>query len=116
MGRPARFSGTSTRSPRKRTRAGNWRARRGWAARVTAAGSGLTPPIDPELGLLYVSAGNPFGDSKKRDGTNLFSNSIIALTLDRGIMKWYFQETHHDVWDYDTGAPATLFDMQVGGR
>jgi alcohol dehydrogenase (cytochrome c) len=75
-----------------------------------------TPPIDPALGLLYVSAGNPFGNSKNRAGTNLFTDSIIALTLDKGIMKWYFQETHHDVWDYDTGAPATLFDMQVGGR
>ena len=43
-------------------------------------------------------------------------NSIIALTLDTGTLKWYFQQTHHDVWDYDSGAPPILFDMQVGGR
>jgi quinohemoprotein ethanol dehydrogenase len=75
-----------------------------------------TPPIDPELGLLYFAAGNPFGDSKKRAGMNLFSDSVIALNLETGRMKWYFQETHHDVWDYDSAAAPTLFDMQVNGR
>ncbi|MGC4084788.1 MAG: PQQ-binding-like beta-propeller repeat protein [Vicinamibacterales bacterium] len=75
-----------------------------------------TPAIDPELGLLYVAVANPFGDSTKRTGANLFTDSIVALTLDTGRLKWYFQQTHHDVWDYDSGAPPTLFDMQVGGR
>ena len=72
--------------------------------------------IDPELGLLYMAVGNPFGDSTKRAGMNLFTDSIIALTLDTGRLKWYFQQTHHDVWDYDSGAPPILFDMQVSGR
>ena len=54
--------------------------------------------------------------ARKRAGTNLFTDSIIALTLDTGTLKWYFQQTHHDVWDYDSGAPPILFDMQVGGR
>jgi glucose dehydrogenase len=75
-----------------------------------------TPAIDPDLGLLYVAVGNPFGDSTKRAGTNLFTDSIIALTLDAGRLKWYFQQTHHDVWDYDSGAPPILFDMQVNNR
>jgi quinoprotein glucose dehydrogenase len=75
-----------------------------------------TAAIDPELGLLYMAVGNPFGDSTKRAGANLFSDSLIALTLDTGKLKWYFQQTHHDVWDYDSGAPPTLFDMQVNGR
>jgi glucose dehydrogenase len=75
-----------------------------------------TPAIDPELGLLYVAVANPFGDSSKRAGANLFTDSIIALTLDAGRLQWYFQQTHHDVWDYDSGAPPTLFDMQVNGR
>lgn len=75
-----------------------------------------TPAIDPDLGLLYVAVANPFGDSAKRAGANLFTDSLIALTLDTGRLKWYFQQTHHDVWDYDSGAPPTLFDMQVNGR
>jgi glucose dehydrogenase len=75
-----------------------------------------TPAIDPELGLLYVAVGNPFGDSTKRAGANLFTDSIIALTLNDGRLKWFFQQTHHDVWDYDSGAPPILFDMTVNGR
>ena len=75
-----------------------------------------TPSIDPELGLLYVAVGNPFGDSTKRAGTNLFTSAIIALTLDTGRLKWHFQQTHHDVWDYDSGNQPVLFDMQVRGQ
>ena len=75
-----------------------------------------TPSIDPELGLLYVAVANPFGDSTKRAGINLFTDSIIALTLDTGTLKWYFQQTHHDVWDYDSGNQPILFDMQVRGQ
>ena len=75
-----------------------------------------TAAIDPELGLLYMAVGNPFGDSTKRAGMNLFTDSVIALTLDTGRLKWYFQQTHHDVWDYDSGSPPILFDMQVNGR
>src|SRR6476469_9434190 len=75
-----------------------------------------TAAIDPQLGLLYMPVGNPFGDSTKRAGTNLFTDSVIALTLDSGTLKWYFQETHHDVWDYDSAAPPILFDMQVRGQ
>ena len=75
-----------------------------------------TPAIDPELGLLYVAVGNPFGDSTKRTGINLFTDSILALSLSTGDLKWYFQQTHHDVWDYDSGGPPILFDMQVRGQ
>ena len=75
-----------------------------------------TPSIDPELGLIYVAVGNPFGDSRKREGVNLFTDAILALTLDTGRLKWYYQQTHHDVWDYDSGNQPILFDMQVRGR
>jgi quinohemoprotein ethanol dehydrogenase len=75
-----------------------------------------TAAIDAELGTLYVAVGNPFGDSTKRVGTNLFTDCIIALALDTGRLKWYFQQTHHDVWDYDSGGPPILFDIQVNGR
>src|SRR5712691_13104307 len=75
-----------------------------------------TPSIDPELGLLYVAVANPFGNSTKRAGINLFTSSIIALTLDSGRLKWYCQQTHHDVWDYDSGNPTILFDMTMRGQ
>ncbi len=75
-----------------------------------------TPSIDAALGLLYVAVGNPFGDSTKRAGINLFTDSLLALRLDTGKMAWYFQQTHHDVWDYDSANQPILFDMQVRGE
>jgi quinohemoprotein ethanol dehydrogenase len=75
-----------------------------------------TPSIDPDLGLLYVAVGNPFGDSTKRIGTNLFTDSILALALKDGTLKWHFQQTHHDLWDYDSGNQPVLFDVTIAGR
>ncbi len=75
-----------------------------------------TPSIDRELGAIYVAVGNPFGDAAKRIGSNLFTDSIVALDLRSGKLRWHFQQTHHDEWDYDSGNQPVLFDMQVGGR
>ena len=75
-----------------------------------------TPSIDPELGLMYVAVGNPFGDSTKRDGLNLFTDSVLALDLESGQLRWYYQLVHHDVWDYDNGSQPILFDMEVDGE
>ena len=75
-----------------------------------------TPSIDPELGILYVAVGNPFGDSTKRAGINLFTDAILALSLENGRLQWYYQQVHHDVWDFDNGQQPILFDMEVAGE
>ena len=75
-----------------------------------------TPSIDPDLGMVYVAVGNPFGDSTKRAGKNLFSDSVLALSLEDGRLQWYYQLVHHDVWDYDNGSQPILFDMEVDGE
>lgn len=75
-----------------------------------------TPSIDPELGLVYVAVGNPFGDSTKRSGKNLFTDSVLALDLENGQLRWYYQLVHHDVWDYDNGSQPILFNMEVNGE
>jgi len=75
-----------------------------------------TPSLDPELGLLYVAVGNPFGDSTRRAGINLFTDSVLALSLETGRLAWYYQLVHHDVWDYDNGQQPILFDMAVDGE
>ena len=56
-----------------------------------------------------------FGDSTLRSGLNLFSDSVVALSLENGQMEWYYQLVHHDVWDYDNGQQPILFDMEVDG-
>ena len=66
--------------------------------------------------MLYVAVGNPFGDSTKRAGANLFTDAILALSLEDGRLQWYYQQVHHDVWDYDNGQQPILFDMRVDGE
>tara|TARA_Y100000385_G_scaffold101776_1_gene105248 strand:+ start:1610 stop:3388 length:1779 start_codon:yes stop_codon:yes gene_type:complete len=75
-----------------------------------------TPSIDSELGLVYFAVGNPYGNSANRDGMNLFTDSLIALDLETGKLEWYYQQVHHDVWDYDSGNQPVLFDMDVDGQ
>ena len=75
-----------------------------------------TPSIDPELGMMYIAVGNPFGPSDLRDGLNLFSDSVVALDLENGQLQWYYQLVHHDVWDYDNGSQPILFDTEVDGE
>lgn len=76
-----------------------------------------TPAVDPELGLLYVSTGNPGPDfnGAVRAGDNLFSVSILAIDVDTGEYRWHFQQVHHDLWDYDSASPVVLFDVAIDG-
>ncbi len=78
-----------------------------------------TPAIDPELGLVYFSTGNPGPDAggvgANRPGDNLFSSSIVPLNLD-GAYAWHFQLVHHDLWDFDCPSPVVLFDQMYEGQ
>ena len=78
-----------------------------------------TPAIDPDLGLVYFSTGNPGPDAggvgANRPGDNLFSSSIVALHLD-GTYAWHFQLVHHDLWDFDCPSPVILFDQMYQGQ
>jgi alcohol dehydrogenase (cytochrome c) len=76
-----------------------------------------TPAVDPELGLLYFSTGNPGPDfnGAVRAGDNLYSDSIVAIEARTGKYRWHFQQVHHDLWDYDAPNPVVLFDVRGGG-
>ncbi len=77
-----------------------------------------TPAVDPDLGLIYFSTANPGPvlDGAIRPGDNLFTVSIVALDAKSGALRWYFQEVHHDLWDYDAPNPVILFDAPYHGR
>jgi alcohol dehydrogenase (cytochrome c) len=77
-----------------------------------------TPSVDPELGLMYFSTGNPGPDfnGNVREGDNLFANSIVAIEASTGEYRWHFQQVHHDLWDYDSPSPVVLFDIEINGR
>jgi alcohol dehydrogenase (cytochrome c) len=76
----------------------------------------ITGTYDPDLDLLYWGTGNPGPDfhSDSRPGTNLFTNSVLALNPDDGSLVWHYQWTPHDLWDYDGVGENILFDQ--GGR
>lgn len=76
-----------------------------------------TPAVDPDLGLIYFSTGNPGPDynGSMRAGDNLFSASIVAVEAHTGEYRWHFQQVHHDIWDYDSPSPVVLFDIEIDG-
>jgi len=78
----------------------------------------LQGSYDPELNLVYWGTGNAFPDlrGEKRDGSNLYAASLIALDAETGKMKWYFQETPHDVYDFDSNMEPVLIDTSEGGH
>lgn len=77
-----------------------------------------TPSVDAELGLVYLPTGNavPQYGGELRPGNNLFDNSVVALDLKTGKMRWYFQVVHHDIWEHDLSTPLVLYDTTIGGR
>ena len=74
--------------------------------------------IDEARGLIFVPFGQPapqyYGGG--RPGNNLFSSSIVALDGATGKLKWYFQITHHDMWDLDAEAAPALIDVVQNGK
>ena len=70
-----------------------------------------TPTFDPTLNMVYFSTGNAWPDfyGGGRAGTNLYASSILALDATSGELQWFFQEAHHDLWDFDGPQPTLLF-------
>jgi quinoprotein glucose dehydrogenase len=68
--------------------------------------------------MIFIPVGNPAGggDPVGRKGTNLYSNSVVALNAGTGKLVWHYQMVHHDVWDYDVPASPTLIDVTENGR
>ena len=78
----------------------------------------VTGAYDPALNLVYWGAGNPGPDYNpaQRPGDNLYTNSVIALDADTGTLKWHFQFTPNDGYDYDSTEVPVLADMAWKGK
>jgi len=72
----------------------------------------ITGTFDAETNLLYVGTGNPAPDfdGGVREGDNLYTDSIIAVDVDAGQIRWHYQCTPHDLWDYDSIGECILFE------
>ena len=73
---------------------------------------------DPALNTIYWGTSNPSPDfdGSVRPGDNLYTNCVLALDPDTGKLKWYFQFTPHDLYDYDATETPVLVDAMYQGR
>ena len=74
--------------------------------------------IDEKNGIVFV----PLASAKyelyggDRPGANLYADSIVALNAKTGKKLWYFQDVHHDLWDYDLNAAPQLISVMHNGK
>jgi alcohol dehydrogenase (cytochrome c) len=78
----------------------------------------LSGTYDAELNTLYWTTGNPWPDynGAVRTGDNLYTCSLLALDLETGKMRWYFQFTPHDTHDWDAQSWPMLVDTEIRGQ
>jgi quinohemoprotein ethanol dehydrogenase len=69
-----------------------------------------SPIVDVARHTLFVGTGNPEPWNSRGPGMNLYTDSIVALDLYTGRLKWYFQVVHHDLWDSDLPNNGVMFD------
>lgn len=72
---------------------------------------------DPELNTLYWTTSNAAPDfvGDTRPGDDLYTACVLAINADTGQLRWYFQFTPHDLWDYDADETPVLIDTQENG-
>jgi PQQ-dependent dehydrogenase (methanol/ethanol family) len=78
----------------------------------------LTGTYDAETNTLFWPTGNPYPDTdgSERQGDNLYTNSILALDAKTGKLRWHYQFTPHDLWDWDAQEPPVLVDAVFQGQ
>ena len=84
------------------------------------AATWLGGTYDAKTGLAYFGTGQPAPwNSHLRQGDNLFSCSTVAIDVKTGQIKWSYQATPNDSWDFDGVNEFITFDMdgkRVGGK
>jgi alcohol dehydrogenase (cytochrome c) len=78
----------------------------------------FTGSYDPELDMVYWPAGNPAKEynGDDRQGDNLYAGSILALDRKTGALRWHYQFTPHDLWDWDATQTSVLIDADWQGQ
>jgi len=92
-----------------------------WPGEAYLHGCGTTwmpGTYDPELNTLFWGTSNPCPDfdGDPRPGDDLYTDSVLALDPDTGKLKWHFQFTPHDLFDYDATETAVLIDTTYKGK
>jgi alcohol dehydrogenase (cytochrome c) len=92
-----------------------------WPGELYLHGGGTTwmpGTYDPELDTLYWTTSNPAPDfeGSVRPGDDLYTDCVLALDPETGKLKWYFQFTPHDLFDYDATETPVLIDATYKGQ
>ena len=92
-----------------------------WPGDMYMHGGGATwmpGTYDPDLNLLYWGTGNPSPDydGSVRPGDDLYTSCLLALDPDTGTLKWYFQYTPHNLYDYDAVQTPVIVDAKFKGE
>jgi alcohol dehydrogenase (cytochrome c) len=97
---------------------GTWRGMDPKAWEHGGGSTWATGAYDPELNLVYWGTGNagPDYNGTEREGDNLYTASIVALDADTGRLRWHYQFTPHDVWDWDSTQMPVLADLTIAGQ
>jgi alcohol dehydrogenase (cytochrome c) len=88
-------------------------------ARDHGGGSVWTPlALDAQRGVLFVPVGNPSPDFYRevRPGTNLYTDSVVALDIKTGKLGWYQQFVASDMHDWDLSQVSPIFSASVNGK
>jgi len=91
-----------------------------WPGDMWKTGGGATwlgGTYDPGTNLLFFGTGNPAPwNSHLRPGDNLYTSSTLAIDADTGVIKWHYQTTPHDGWDFDGVNEFIPFDATMNGK
>jgi alcohol dehydrogenase (cytochrome c) len=92
-----------------------------WPGDMYMHGGGTTwmpGTYDPDLNILYWGTGNPSPDydGSVRPGDDLYTSCLLALDPDTGTLKWYFQYTPHNLYDYDAVQTPVIVDAKFKGK
>ncbi|NOW46077.1 alcohol dehydrogenase (cytochrome c) [Novosphingobium sp. SG751A] len=91
-----------------------------WPGDMYKTGGGATwlgGTYDPDTNLIFFGTGNPGPwNSHLRPGDNLYTSSTLAIDPDTGVIKWHYQTTPHDGWDFDGVNEFIPFDATINGK
>ena len=91
-----------------------------WGNPAEAATGGAAtwsiPAVDPDLGTVYYGTGNPYPETGRSPGYNLWTESLMAVDWKTGAMKWFFQMTHHDTLDFDIPHSPMVLNVPINGK
>ena len=95
----------------------SWKDNHG-AINVGGGATWVTGTFDAKSNTIYWGVGNPGPDwdAAFRPGDNLYTDSVLALDADTGKLKWHFQMTPNDAFDYDGVNESVLIDADVKGK